>query len=54
MKKLTVKLTKARDTKGTYVYKDDAADAPIRSLYITKGAIEGDAPETITLTLEGK
>ena len=51
--KITVKLTKARDTPGTYVYKDDADNAPIRSLYITKSAFTGDAPESITLTIEG-
>lgn len=46
----TTKLTKSRDTKGTYVYKSDADDAPIPSLYIKKSAIKGDAPETITIT----
>lgn len=51
--KITVKLTKARDTKGTYVYKDDSDNAPIQSLYIKKSAFTGDAPSSITLTIEG-
>ena len=49
---ITVKLTKARDTKGTYVYKDDSENAPIQSLYIRKSAFSGEAPEGITLTIE--
>jgi hypothetical protein len=49
---ITTKLTKARDTKGTFVYKNDAQDAAIPSLYIKKTAFKGDAPETITITIE--
>lgn len=52
--KIKTTLTKARDTKGTFVYKNDADNAPIRSLYITKSAFKGDAPEEITLTIEEK
>lgn len=47
-------LTKARDTKGTFVYKNDSENAPIQSLYIRKSAFTGDAPEEITLTIEEK
>lgn len=46
------KLTKARDTKNTFVFKNDSDDAPIPSLYIAKSAFSGDAPETITVTVE--
>lgn len=50
--KITVKLTKARDTKGTYVYKSDADNTPVPSIYVKKSAFTGDAPESITLTIE--
>lgn len=40
-----------RDTKGTHVYKSEDDDAPIRSLYITKGALSDPAPKTITVTV---
>ena len=43
------KLMKSRDTKGTYVYKNDDQDAPIPSLYIKKSAFDGEAPESITV-----
>lgn len=49
---VTVKLTKDRDTKGTYVYKTDDREAAIRSLYITKSAV-AEAPDEITVTIEG-
>lgn len=50
--KITVKLTKARDTPGTYVYKSNEDKTPVPSLYIKKTAFSGDAPESITLTIE--
>lgn len=46
------KLTKERDTKGTFVYKNDADNAPVRSLYISKDAFgDGEAPASITVTV---
>lgn len=45
-------MTKARDTKNTEVYKNDADDAPIPSLYIKKGAFKGEAPKTITVEIK--
>ena len=48
----TTTLTKARDTKGTYVYKNGDDSAPIPSLYIKKTAFTGDAPESIKITIE--
>lgn len=47
------KLTKARDTKNTFVFKNESDDAPIPSLYIAKSAFEGDAPESITVEVTG-
>jgi hypothetical protein len=47
-----IKLTKARDTKGTYVYKNDEADAAIPSLYIKKSAVSGEAPTEITVEIK--
>lgn len=42
-----------RDTKGTFVYKNDKDDAPIPSLYIKKAAVkDGKAPKTITLEIK--
>lgn len=46
------KLTKSRDTKGTYVYKNEEDNSPIPSLYIKKSAFKGDAPEAITVSIE--
>lgn len=50
--KITVKLTKDRETKGTYVFKSDADNTPVPSIYIRKSAFSGDAPQAITLTIE--
>jgi hypothetical protein len=47
------KLTKARDTKNTFVFKNDSDDAPIPSLYIAKSAFGGEAPESITVEVTG-
>lgn len=51
---MKVKMTKDRDTKGTYVYKaeDDSKESPIRSLYITKSAVSGEAPAEITVEIK--
>ena len=46
-----ITMTKARDTKGTYVYKNDEQGAAIPSLYIKKSAIDGEAPEKIVVTV---
>lgn len=41
-----------RDTKGTNVYKNDADDAPIPSLYVKKTAFKkGDPPKTLTVEI---
>ena len=43
-----------RETKGTHVYKNDADDAPIPSLYIKKTAFkkDGEAPKTLTIDIK--
>lgn len=46
----TVKMKIGRETKGTHVYKSDADDTAIPSLYIKKSALK-DAPESITVTI---
>jgi len=49
---MDIDLTFRKSTKNTYVYSDDAEDAPIPSVYIKKSAFpEGEAPVSITLTL---
>jgi hypothetical protein len=45
-------LTQARDTKNTFVFKNDADDAPIPSLYIAKSAFAGEAPKQITVSVD--
>lgn len=41
-----------RDTKGTNVYKNDADDAPIPSLYVKKTAFKkGDPPKEINVEI---
>lgn len=45
-------LNQERDTKNTFVFKNHADDAPIPSLYIAKSAFDGDAPKSITITVE--
>lgn len=46
------KLSQVRDTKNTFVFKNDADDAPIPSLYIAKSAFDGEAPKSLTITVE--
>lgn len=42
-----------RDTKGTFVYKNEDASAPIPSVYIKKAAFkDGKAPEEITIEIK--
>jgi len=49
--KTTLKLE--RETKGTFVFKNDEDDAPIPSLYVKKSAFKkGDAPKTITVEIK--
>lgn len=52
---MKTKMKLDRETKGTFVYAtmdDDEKSAPIRSLYISRSAIKGDAPETITVEIK--
>ncbi len=41
-----------RETKGTHVYKNDADDAPIPSLYIKKSAFKGEPPPSLTIDIK--
>lgn len=49
---MKIKMKLGRDTKGTYVYKNEDQDASIQSLYIKKSAVSGDAPEEITVEIK--
>lgn len=49
---LSTQLKKERETKGTFVYKNDEDNAPIPSLYIKKSAFKGDAPDEITINIK--
>jgi hypothetical protein len=49
---MKIKMKLGRDTKGTFVYKNEDEDAAIPSLYIKKSAIKkGDAPKEITVEI---
>lgn len=52
MKQIKTVLTFDRSTKGTHVFKDDADNAPIKSVYIQRTGIEGNPPAKITITVE--
>lgn len=49
---MKIKMKLGRDTKGTFVYKNDDEDAAITSLYIKRGAVKGDAPKDITVEIK--
>lgn len=49
---MKIKMKLGRDTKGTNVYKNDADDAAIPSLYIKKSAFKGEAPAEITVEIK--
>lgn len=49
---MKIKMKKARDTKNTEVYKNEADDAAIPSLYIKKSAFKGEAPDEITVEIK--
>lgn len=52
---MKTKMKLERDTKGTFVYAtmdEDEKSAPIRSLYISRSAIKGDAPAEITVEIK--
>jgi hypothetical protein len=48
---MKTKLKLERDTKGTFVFKNDEDNAPIPSLYIKKAVFKGDAPKSITVEI---
>jgi hypothetical protein len=48
--KIVMKLSKS--TKGTHVYADSSAEAPVPTIYIKRAALPATPPATITLTIE--
>lgn len=50
--KITVDLELERETKNTYRYSTERADAAISPLYINKSAFDGEAPKRIRVTVE--
>src|SRR4029077_1837445 len=48
---LTATLSLTRSTKGTHVFSDESDNAPVPSLYVRKGAFNGEPPQSLTLTL---
>jgi len=49
---MKIKMNLGRDTKGTYVYKNDEDGTPISSLYIKRDAVKGEPPKTITVEIK--
>lgn len=49
---MKTKLRKDRETKGTFVFKNDEDNAPIPSLYIKKSAFKDGAPNEITIEIK--
>ena len=53
MEKIETTLLLARETKGTYVYEEEAGKPPaVKTQYIQKTAIGSDPPKKIKLTIE--
>ena len=50
--KKTIKMDWTKSTKGTHVYSNNDAEAPVSTIYVKRSALPSDAPTTITLTLE--
>jgi hypothetical protein len=54
-KPLEIKMTKVRETKGTFVYEADDDTMPVTGIYFKKAGVDkvgGTAPEKITVTVE--
>ena len=49
---MKTKLALERETKGTFVFKNDEDNAPIPSLYVKKSAFKGDTPKNITVEIK--
>ena len=49
---IKIKMSLAKSTKGTHVYKCDDSNAAISSLYIKKESLNKIPPKTITVTVE--
>ena len=52
MNTITATLKHTKSTKGTHVYVDDSADAPVKTLYIQKEATPTNPPAAIKITIE--
>jgi hypothetical protein len=56
MEKIEVILTKAKETKGTYVYEEDIGDGGkplvLKTQYIQKWVLGSNPPEKIKVTIE--
>jgi len=48
---IEVRMTRSRETKGTYVYEDSTEGTPIRALYISKGTTDQEPPLSIVVTI---
>lgn len=52
MLEVNLNMTYSKSTKGTHVYTSPGSDIP--TLYIKKEAFDGEAPESITVTVAAK
>lgn len=52
-KTVTIPMTKAKETKGTWMFLADKDTDPVQNLYISKAGLDKiDSAEQITVTLE--
>ncbi len=49
-----IEMKRAKETKGTFVYEEEAEGEPpvVRTLYIQKWKLNGGAPDRIKVTIE--
>jgi hypothetical protein len=51
MKTIDIPMTWKKETKNTHVYEADE-DAAVTTVYVQKSAFDGEAPESIQLTIK--
>ena len=52
VKQIKVPMNFDRSTKGTHVFTAESDTAPISTLYVRKSGFDGEAPESVTVTVE--
>lgn len=52
-KSIVMGIERSKETRGCYRYGHTAGDLGVTTLYLRKDAVDGAAPETITVTING-